>query len=122
MKRIVLLAITCLFFASCKKEDSGSLTGTTWIQYDEYGEGLRTEYKMTFTSTNFTYTVTDQDGTHTGGFKGTYTYDPPTVKITIDSDDYLDGIVNTGTVKKRVMNIGVSASSDIIVQLSLKKQ
>ena len=66
MKIRVLLAIMCLLFASCEKENSGSLTGTTWIQYDEYSDGHRSEYKMTFTSTDVTYTVSDQDGTHTG--------------------------------------------------------
>ncbi len=122
MKIRVLLAIMCLLFASCEKENSGSLTGTTWIQYDEYSDGHRSEYKMTFTSTDVTYTVSDQDGTHTGGFKGTYTYDAPSVTITIDSEDYLDGLVSTGTVKKGVMDIFVPQSLDMRLGLKLKKQ
>ena len=108
-----LLAVACLLFASCKKEDSGSLAGTTWI-----GSWLPNEqnYKIVFTTTDFNYTITTSEGEYGGGSQGTYTYDPPTVNLITAS-----GVTNIGTVKKGVMNIDMSLG-DIVLELKLKKQ
>ncbi len=111
---VTLFMISCLFFASCEKEDSGSLAGTTWL--DENWESSGQEHKIVFTSTDFNYTITTSEDEYGGGSQGTYTYDPPTVKLITAS-----GVTNTGTVKKGVMYIDMLLG-DHVLELKLKKQ
>jgi hypothetical protein len=119
MKRIVLLAIACLFFVSCKKEDSGSLAGTTWIG-GMFSDSR--DHKIVFTYTDFNYTSTNLEGQYEERVSGTYTYDPPTVEIVNRSGGLLDEIVDYGTVKNGVMEIDIHVSDDIVYELKLKKQ
>jgi hypothetical protein len=122
MKRISLFfaaAAVMAFFVSCEKQDGDSLTGTTWKSRNDSGIGAWSE--LSFTSTHATYTFSTETG-FAWGYSGTYTYDPPTVTMTIASDGFLHGFKNIGTVRRKTMNIDMHHSDDIVLVTEFRKQ
>ncbi len=131
MKKLLLLitVIGAAFFTSCDKEPeempeeelSNALAGTTWegvrFYYPNPGTPGKMELDMAFTSTTVDFSCSDypyEGDETTWSFTGTYTYVPPTVTITVTSPEHLKGLINTGTVDDKNMEIRIHLTTDQI--------
>ncbi len=91
--------------------ESDGLAGTTWKGWSETlvnpGPSYRTESKLVFESStvDFSGTVSMLYGNEEEifDFSGTYTYDHPTVIITVTSPEELAGQTNIGVVIENEM-------------------
>lgn len=100
MKRFILALamVTAIAFVGCNKDDASSdLAGTTW-KCSEAGYSETLSFKS-----GGQVSSSWQSGTSKGYGSGTYTYNHPSINITIADDG--DIFIYSGTVEGRVMRL-----------------
>lgn len=93
----LLISLTATFY-SCEKEDGGekqtySILGTSWIYSDAESGGKNTFEFTDEQSVSFTQDWVDTGVEYTETQDGTYSYNHPSVSITVGSKEY-DGIID----------------------------
>ena len=99
---LMLALVGIMFsFTSCSSDDDDatSLKGTIWVNFDE-DEGLRT---LTFGEKEFYGTLSHQGNTQTEN--GTYTYEPPFVKLTYTDKKTKKQKTETGKIEGKTLKV-----------------
>ncbi len=118
MKRILLIAAAVIgiaFLSSCKKEIISSLDGTTWtgmtfVDTDTGGGVIRDT--LVFAGSTFDYSIAYWNG-EDWLLKGTYTYNSPTVRMSVISPEGGPGNV-TGKIEKGNRDYGMTMQVKIV--------